>query len=676
LKKIDLHIHTVPTISDSAFTFCLDVFERYVEETQLDAVAITNHDVFDAAQFREIGQRLDIPVFPGIEINVEKGHVLIIGNVDEVDDFAGKAHVVSTLVTNVGDSISVEKLESIFGDLGRYLVIPHYDKSPRIAGETLEKLKRYMSAGEVDSPKKFIRNIRDETKPSPVLFSDLRIRAGLEAFPTRHTFVDCGTPSLRALKECLSDKSKVSLSEHDGNRLWQALGSGLKLSTGLNVVIGPRSSGKTHTLDLLDQNVENVKYIRQFSLVQHDEAASERAFKSDVDRRRSAVVHEYLSGLKRILDEVAGVDLEANERRVERYIETLLRAAEETDRHDAFSKAALFDEVELPIGGTTTLRDLISSVRQVIENQEYRPIVERHVDLVALRRLAMELIERLWQLNLDNEKKRLVNGLISEIKQGLKIRTSAAQVEDVDVYEVMMDQRRIERFSEVVRILQEEAVIFEESLQGFKVEAKRMPFTGAGEIKSASGLKTAFSGAFQHYPNPYMYLRDLLANEDIPRSDLYKLFVKIGYRVLNEDGFEVSGGERSEFRLLQEIKDAQNYDMLLIDEPESSFDNIFLNSNVNQILRSIAETMPVVVVTHNNTVGASVGADYLLHTRKDVDNGDPVYRVYSGYPTDSELVSLDGRKIYTHDVMMDSLEAGSMAYESRRRSYEATKNPR
>src|SRR5437762_5840826 len=57
--------------------------------------------------------------------------------------------------------------------------------------------------------------------------------------------------------------------------------------------------------------------------------------------------------------------------------------------------------------------------------------------------------------------------------------------------------------------------------------------------------------------------------------------------------------------------------MLLIDEPESSFDNLFLNSNVNRILKDISETMPVVVVTHNSTVGASVGADYVLYTSKE-----------------------------------------------------------
>ena len=165
-----------------------------------------------------------------------------------------------------------------------------------------------------------------------------------------------------------------------------------------------------------------------------------------------------------------------------------------------------------------------------------------------------------------------------------------------------------------------------------------------------------------------------MSDESLPRSELYKLFVKIGYRILNKDGFEVSGGERSEFRLLQEIADAQNYDILLIDEPESSFDNLFLNSNVNQLLKDISEVMPVVVVTHNSTVGASVGADYVLYTSKELEQGKTAYRIYSGHPTDKHLFSTDGKVINSHGVMLDSLEAGIAPYESRRKGYEAIKN--
>jgi ABC-type phosphate transport system ATPase subunit len=119
--------------------------------------------------------------------------------------------------------------------------------------------------------------------------------------------------------------------------------------------------------------------------------------------------------------------------------------------------------------------------------------------------------------------------------------------------------------------------------------------------------------------------------------------------------------------------DAQNYEVLLVDEPESSFDNLFLKSDVCKILKGISETMPVVVVTHNSTVGASVGADYLLYTRKEFENGQVTYRIYSGYPSDKTLFSVDGRSINSHGTMMDSLEAGVVTYEDRRRGYEAIK---
>ena len=291
------------------------------------------------------------------------------------------------------------------------------------------------------------------------------------------------------------------------------------------------------------------------------------------------------------------------------------------------ARTALFDEVEFAIGQTQTLCELIESVRQVIENIEYKGIIEKHLDTALLKRLACELIELLWSKVLEEKKKKFVNGLVKDVKQRLKLRTSAVQVENVDLYKISMDTKRVERFSEIVSFLKREAVVFEETIQGFRVEAKKEPFTGAGQIKDVSHVKTAFSDAFRQYQDPYRYLRALLSNESLTRSELYKFFVKIGYRILNKDGFEVSGGERSEFRLLQEIRDAQNYDVLLIDEPESSFDNLFLKSDVNQILRKISESMPVVVVTHNSTVGASVGADYLLYTSKDQEGGKVVYRV-------------------------------------------------
>ena len=247
LKKIDLHIHTVPTISDADFEFSLEKLCGYVESAKIDAIAVTNHDIFDVKQFKDITAALDINVFPGIEVNLENGHVLIISDGIDLDDFCTKCELVSEKITNIGDSITVDELESIFGNLHEFLVIPHYKKKPAIKGEVFEKLEKYFSAGEVDSPKKFIRVIKDSSKLTPVLFSDARFRDEMTSYPTRQTYVDCGDLTLKSLQVCFRDKGKVVLSEKEGTALFQIFDDGQKLSTGLNILLGERSTGKNNT---------------------------------------------------------------------------------------------------------------------------------------------------------------------------------------------------------------------------------------------------------------------------------------------------------------------------------------------------------------------------------------------------------------------------------------------
>jgi hypothetical protein len=675
MKKIDLHVHTLATALDSPFTFCLPTLKDYVERARLDAIAITNHNIFDSAQFREIRESLPtVAVFPGIEISLDHGHILLISDGSGIADFESRCNEVR--VSHVGDGITAGRLKEIYGSLKNYLLIPHYDKSPSIGAQTLEELSPHVAAGEVDSAKTFIRAIKDTAKLTPVLFSDVRVSDELRPLPTRQTFLDCGDLTIEAIRACLSDKHKVCLSADEGNSLFQVLENGQRISTALNVLLGDRSTGKTYTLNRISEACERAKYIKQFSLVQHDDKKNEDAFKADVERRRSVVVDRHLSPFKAVLEDMMKVDLDADDRDVEQYVSSLRKSAEDADKRDAFSKVALFDATPFPDNDDQVLKDLIASVRQVIENVKYREYIERHVDRQALKRLACDLIELLWNRALETKKMRAVNELVNDIKAHLKIRSSATQVDDVDLYRVSINCKRASRFSNIVKSLQQTSTVFEERVQGFRVVATTSAFATATELQNAIHLRTSFVAAMREYDSPYRYLRVLMSNSSLPRSDLYKLFVKIEYKILNRDGVEVSGGERSEFRLLQEINDAQNYDILLIDEPESSFDNMFLQSDVNQIIKEISQVMPVVVVTHNSTVGASIRPDYLLYASKRIESGKPVYRIYSGHPTDKILKSVDGESTKSHEIVLNSLEAGSKAYEDRRRGYAAIEDRR
>lgn len=674
LKKIDLHTHTVSTISDSDFEFSLENLCGYVHSSSIDAIAITNHDIFDINQFELITSVLDIKVFPGIEINLENGHVLIISDDNDLEGFSTKCDLISEKITKIGDYITIDELENIFGDLHEFLVIPHYEKKPAIKGKTFERLLKYISAGEVDSAKKFIRVIKDSSKITPVLFSDVRFREEMSRYPTRQTYVDCGDLTLNALKDSLRDKGKVALSKDDGNHLFQIFDDGQNISTGLNILIGERSTGKTHTLDRINETNSNTKYIQQFSLVQHDEATYEKRFNDDIAKKESLFIEDYLSPYKIVLNEAVSIDLNHNEKLIDAYVETLLQSADEAEKKDSFSKTVLFSETLFKISDDQVLNDLIGSVRQVIENIKYRTIIEKHLDIDSLKSLAIELIELYWSKSLEKKKKKFVNNIVNDVQAGLRRRTSATHVEDVDFYHLRMEAKTIEKYVEITKLLQKEEVISTENVQDFRVVATKRPFGGAGEIKKVSRSQIGFSDVFSEYNDPYEYLRLLKENEQLTPSEFYKYFVKIDYEILNKDGYTVSGGERSEFRLLQEIKDAQNYDILLIDEPESSFDNIFLKGKVNQIIKEISEMMPVVVVTHNSTVGASIKSDYIVYASKDIEDGQLKYRLYCGHPADIDLISIDGTSKKNFDVTINSLEAGSAAYNERSEGYENIKN--
>ena len=75
-----------------------------------------------------------------------------------------------------------------------------------------------------------------------------------------------------------------------------------------NVIIGERSSGKTHTLNKISNGFDNVKYLKQFSLLQNDE----EKFRNLVTTRHSLVSENYLKEFKDVVYEINEIDLKAN----------------------------------------------------------------------------------------------------------------------------------------------------------------------------------------------------------------------------------------------------------------------------------------------------------------------------------------------------------------------------
>src|SRR5690554_434005 len=272
MKKIDFHIHTISTESDNSFNFDMDILAKYVNDLSIDAIAITNHNIFNKNQYDEIVKTLKTStvVFPGIEVSLENGHILVIAPTEKIYEFDNECHSISNHFKTHG-LLSINDFLEIFENIYDYLIIPHYDKKPVISDSIIEKLREHIVCGEVQSPKKFEYCIKDETKLTPVLFSDFRQYnynpdpKNQKTFPVRQTYIDCSNLALTNLKLALRDKHKVSLTPTKLNKVFQILPDGTIASTGINAIVGKRSSGKTYTLDMIRNtyDINTVKYIKQ-----------------------------------------------------------------------------------------------------------------------------------------------------------------------------------------------------------------------------------------------------------------------------------------------------------------------------------------------------------------------------------------------------------------------------
>ncbi len=679
MKRCDLHIHTVPSVSDRIFEYDKDVLLDYVTTTGLDVIAVTNHNLFEYSQFYEIKNALpNTVVLPGIEVDLEKGHILVIANNDDgtLFDFNAKCEEVKNKIQSKDDFISYESFIRIFDDVSHYLLIPHYEKDPKLNKDIIVKLGKNIIAGEVSSVKKFIYLENEETEPTPVYFSDFRAEKGVtpDRFPVSHTFIDVDQVNVNTLKLCLMDKTKVSLTAEKGVKLFQIFPNGQMLSTGLNIMFGKRSTGKTYTLDAIASRFEGrAKYIKQFELLNTSKNDSDQ-FENDMKIRQENSAEDYLREFSAIVtDMLKTCSVDEDEMKLQKYIEAVMLSAQQSDINDIYSRSKLFNESDFKVKNNEEIKKLINATLELLESQLYKSLINKYLQEHSLKELLKELIEHYRKDYTKNLYFKEVNNMISVVKAALQLKSAAPRIPDVDLYQYLINKKKREVFSKIALAIKNKKTISTEKAGNFTISVSVRPFINASDLKSVVSRQISLSNAFLRYGNPIQYLEELkMAGVEINR--IYKLFAAIDYRILNSSGLPVSGGERSEFNFLQKIKDAILCDILIIDEPESSFDNIFLKNEVNRFIKEMAENMPVIISTHNNTIGGSIKPDYILYTEKKIEANEPHFNIYSGYPSAKNLTDVDGNTIENYEITLNSLEAGEQAYSERRDIYETLKN--
>lgn len=669
MKKVDFHIHTISTIKDPEFAFDLQTLNQYVNELNLDCIAITNHNYFDEEQFNLIKDNINAKVFPGMEVDIENTHLLVICDYDDIEELKNATDELKKIIIDEEDYISFEQFITIFPSYKNFILIPHYKKKPRISETTIKKFDGLIKCGEVPNAKKFLSIKKKKDALIPVVFSDYRVFEK-NPFPNRYTYIDCENDELSNIKCAIEDTHKVSVSLKKIDNEIEYLPDGSTISSNLNVIMGTRTSGKTYNIEKIKEafDSESCLYVPQFSLIGD---AEDKKFSEIIERECSGIADNYYSKFKPLINKILSIDIKTLEDDIEGQLEGLIEYAKNANI-DSFAKTKIFSEVNFQVDDNKQALNIIQALYALYNNDWEKNVIEEYIDMNNIRNLLIELIKIQKRELKDIKLKEFSNLIIDKIKDDLTKESSANAPETMDLINTFKYKKIIQKTNEIFPLLKEEKELEVQKLSLFDIFVKAKGYQKVQEIKSNLKIKDSLKEAFDSYykkDNLYGYIWDL-HEKGFSINDICKSFINITYDIENQIGEKPSGGEKAEFNLLKEISNAHKYDVLLIDEPEASFDNPFINENIVNLLKSISEKTTVCITTHNSTLAMMLNPNKIIFTENIKGN----HRIYYGTMGDKVFKSTKGDEIISYDKILDVLEAGKKIYEEKGKKYESFKN--
>lgn len=146
--KIDIHVHTKKTKQGDAVTREIDAqkFYEIISSTEVKIVAITNHNVFDLAQYYEFVSVAgnEFQIWPGVELDIleadRKGHLLVIVAPEKAKRLEEAVLIATTGKTPDNFNISIDDVIKYFEALNPLYIAHYKQKKPDLIDEDIEKI--------------------------------------------------------------------------------------------------------------------------------------------------------------------------------------------------------------------------------------------------------------------------------------------------------------------------------------------------------------------------------------------------------------------------------------------------------------------------------------------------------------------------------------------------------
>ncbi len=142
-------------------------------------------------------------------------------------------------------------------------------------------------------------------------------------------------------------------------------------------------------------------------------------------------------------------------------------------------------------------------------------------------------------------------------------------------------------------------------------------------------------------------------------------------KLLDSDGTRLLVVKQSDLLLMMRLNEARQKNVILIDEPESSLDNAYIQTELNSALKELAKRRMVFVVTHNSTLGALLEPDYLVVTTKNEQNE---YTILTGEFSSNKISDSKLNSESSFEKFVEAMEAGIDTYHKKEKYMEILTN--
>ncbi len=709
--KIDIHVHTKKTKKGDAETREIeaDRFHEIVSSTEVKIIAITNHNLFDIEQYRkfvtEIGD--DFQIWPGVELDVIKdnrrGHLIVIVSPDKVEDFSDTILKLTEDSTPDKYTILLEEVVSNFDKFMPLYIAHYHQKKPDLLDEDIDYIVEktanksrvlkeatnavsagiFISHGHASIHGSDVQDWNQYQEQSKTL-PDLRLP--VESFEQFCLLLDKDQVAINTLLD-KKDPEQISVRPFKDETVIDII-----VYDDINVFFGAKGTGKSDILTAI-ADYYSAKGITckkfESGSVKLDDAydLAGKNLKIDLNDYEISYCNKEIN-LIRMAQEVHITSIS----KYRQFFSDSLKNKKAQKIKIRDMNKLNTQNFEREFGN---IQDSNKKVKDFKSFSEDNPILEdilgkdKTANLIAILNEATEGLDKKAFEKFSNEKSAMFfNNMIEKFKFEITKKTGAPiKPSETGFQKYASNRIKIEVAAKNIMTTISKQIIKDDEYVGNLGEKGELYCKTEIIIQNGNANESRFKPLSSIKKTPLKKFSKLLVeiNEAVYSQDLFNKIAKLNqieeidsiptilelilfdkYFTINDEHYEPSTGEASMILLHREL--SEDKDIYILDEPEKSLGNEYINNVIVPLIKEKAKSgKKVFIATHDANIAVRTLPYNSVYRHHDKSG----YQTFVGNPFTNNLTNINNHenKIDWKDISMKTLEGGRNAFGERGQIY-------